>query len=480
MKSFTDGGCASFYRSSGSSATHPGKHFLTRQPPVAWFERPFNSVRRRATIPLPMRLAPLLALLSLSAFADVLSPTLDVKPSGDNLVLRLDGTADIPNAAADWAPLVHVEYLFVPLRVERRVERIPGLLRWSVQRVTEGREISLGFARARIVSDAVADNLPYLEARPYLVAGQFAGIYRARLVIDPARQSDRLRARALPAAAAQAEARWGDPADFARKSREMQLAVEEDAAALQRLARDLEALWNRWRATPHPGDEWSSGLESWRARFERFPSRNDLRPAHALVSFMPAARSAIGEACQALTLLAETCERAMGEAADKRLSSRAVEAAALRAHGALLGLDRAAGRREPAPDLEHLRVAMETLRSAPESLRAWYESWRSGGPGHDVEFWPAQRARFEGVLTESLFMVGRAAPPSVYEDLAGIARLLFADVASARGRNPSLLAAYGSRILKETAVPLDEDWLKASRQELKERLGRVERVLESK
>ncbi|MEK7467832.1 MAG: hypothetical protein AAB074_10500 [Planctomycetota bacterium] len=427
-----------------------------------------------------MRLAPLLALLSLPAFADVLSPTLDVKSSGDNLVLRLEGTADIPVAAADWAPLVQVEYLFVPLRVQRRIERIPGLLRWTDLRVTEGREISLGFARARIVSDAVADNLPYLEARPFVVAGQFAGLYRARLVLDPARQSVRLRARSLPAAAAQAEARWGDPADLPRKSREMQLAVEEDAAALQRLARDLESLWNRWRAAPQAGDEWTSGLESWRARFERLPARNDLRPAHSIVSFMPAARSAIGEACESLVSLAETCEKSMGEPAGKRLASRVVEAAALRAHEALTGLDRAAGRREPGPDLEPMRAALATLRAAPDNVRGWYEASQSGGPGHDAEYWPAQRMRFESVLTESLFMIGRSAPPSLYADLAAIARLLFAETAPASGRNPSLLAAYSSRILKETAAPLDGEWLKACGQELKERLSRVERVLESR
>ncbi|KAF0240260.1 MAG: hypothetical protein FD180_5000, partial [Planctomycetota bacterium] len=267
-----------------------------------------------------MRLAPLLALLSLPAFAEVLSPTLRVERSGENLVLRLEGTADIPRATADWAPLVEIEYLFVPLRVERRIRRIPGILRWTEQRVTAGTEITLGFGRARVLSDAVEDNPPYIEARPFVVAGQFAGIYRARLVLDPARQ--RIRARSIPAAAASAETSWGDPADFARRSREMRLEIEGDAAALQRLARDLESLWDPWRAAPHPGEKWSEGIKSWRARLEPLPARNDRRPANAIVEYMPAARSAIGEACESLAALADARERSMEKSAELRLASR--------------------------------------------------------------------------------------------------------------------------------------------------------------
>jgi hypothetical protein len=440
------------------------------------FERPFNKSKRRDTMDLPMRLAPLLALLSLPAFADVFTPTLDARASEGNLVLHLEGTADIPRAAADWAPLVDVEYLFVPLRVERQVHRLPGLLTWKTARVVEGREVSLGFGRARIVSDAVEDNSPYLDARPFVVAGQFAGLYRARLVLDPARQSVRLRARSLPAAAATAEARWGDPVDLARMSSDLRKAVEEDAYTLQILEEKLEALWQRWRTAPRVGDDWGKGLESWRARFELLPARNDLRPAHGIVEWMPAARSAIGEACEALVSLADACERVIGEPVEKRTASREVEAALGRARGAMAGLIRAAARREPAPDAERVSAAIGVLREAPRRLLSWVEAWRAGKAGHTAADWPAERARIQDELTGALFLIGRAAPAGSYEDLAGISRLLFADAAPAGGRNPSLLAAISLRILKETSAPPDEDWLSWGR-ELAERLGRVEKVL---
>ena len=74
--------------------------------------------------------------------------------------MQLEGTADLPRAAADWAPLVDVEYTFTPLRAEKRLHRIPGLLAWDAEVLVRGREVSLGFGRARVVPDAVADNPP--------------------------------------------------------------------------------------------------------------------------------------------------------------------------------------------------------------------------------------------------------------------------------------------------------------------------------
>jgi hypothetical protein len=260
----------------------------------------------------------------------------------------------------------------------------------------------------------------------------------------------------------------------------MRLEVEEDAAALQRLARDLEALWDSWRAAPHPGEKWTDGLNSWRARFELLPARNDRRPSHGIVEFMPAARSAIGEACEALAWLADARERSMSEEAGKRMASRVIAAAEARVNEALSGLDRAAGRPEPGPDAERVRAAIGILRAAPARLRAWHDAWRAGRAGTTTAEWSAERDRVRGDLVEALFLAGRAAPPAAYADLAEIARLLVSDPPPASVRNPSLLAAYASRILKETQAPLDEDRLWSIGQELERRLGRVERVLESK
>ncbi len=429
----------------------------------------------------PMLRAPLLlALLALPAAADVLSPTLSVQASGENLVLRLDGTADVPRAAADWGPLVNVEYLFVPVIVEKRLERVLGVVTWTVKSEREGAEVSLGFGRARISSDAVADNPPYLEARPFVVAGQFPGIYRARLVLDPARQSVRLRARPLPAASAMAQARWGDPADLPVRMRELRRLVEEDAATIQRLGRDLEGLWGRWRSAARAGDEWTAELAEWRARMETLPPRNDRRPAHAIMGSMPAARGAIAEACAALQALAEACETAMGEPAAKRQSLPRVELAAARAHAALLGLDRAAGDRAALPDSERAAAALAALRGAPAAFREWYEGWKSGRPGHAAEDWPAARVRFEEELTEALFELGHASRPGQYAGLAELARLLLADLPPGPGRNPSLLSAYASRILKETAAPLDEGWASFCAEQVELRLGRLEKDLETR
>lgn len=430
---------------------------------------------------LPMLRAPLLlALLALPSAAEILSPALRVQPTGDNLVLRLEGTADVPRSAADWGPLVDVEYVFVPLIVEKRLERVLGVVKWTVKSEREGTEVSLGFGRARIVSDAVADNPPYLEARPFVVAGQFPGIYRARLVLDPARQSVRLRARPIPAASAAAQARWGVASELPLRARELRRQVEEDAATLQRLGRDLEGLWGRWRAAARAGDEWTAELAEWRARVEVLPSRNDRRPAHAILGWLPAARSAVAEACAALQALADACEQAMAEPAGKRLSSGQVEGAARRAHDALTGLERAAGGREVLADAERTAAALATLRAAPAFLRTWHNSWKNGVPGHSSDEWPAARARFEESLTEALFDLGRASPAGGYAGLAEIARLLLADLPPGPGRNPSLLSAYASRILKETAGPLDEGWLGFCGQQLDLRLGRVEKDLETR
>ncbi|MCE9580959.1 MAG: hypothetical protein K8T20_00430 [Planctomycetes bacterium] len=427
-----------------------------------------------------MRAATLLALLALSASADVLNPALRAQVSGGNVALRLEGTADLPRAATDWAPLVDVEYLFAPLRPERRVEKLPGGLNFVTTRLVEGREVSLGFGRARILSDAVEDNPPYLDARPFLVAGRFAGVYRARLVFDPARQSVRIRARGLPAATAAAEVRFGNPDDFEAQVAELRASVEEDAAALGFLARGLQGMWTQGSSTPRGGEEWTAALEDWRSRFEPLPGRNEHRPANAIATFMPAARSAIGEACEALAVLAEACDRAMALPIEKRRAVPEVDAAARRVREALSGVDRAAGRRELQPDLDQARGAVTVLRAAPAVLRAWYSDWRAGKPGHDAADWTAFRARTRESLTEALFVAGHASAPGVYPDLAAVARLLVADLPAGPGRNPSLLSAYSSRILKETATPFDEGWFQSCEQELAARLGRIEKGLESK
>ncbi|MCC6737636.1 MAG: hypothetical protein IT452_01215 [Planctomycetia bacterium] len=425
-----------------------------------------------------MRLSALLVVfLAARASADVLSPVLGVERSGDVLLLRLEGTADVPKDAADWGPLVEVEYSFVPLVVERTPVRLPGVPGWTARSVREGREVPLGRVRARILRDAVEDNPPYLEARPFAVAGLFPGIYRARLAVDPARQSVRLRARGLPAAAAVAEARWGDPADLSRRSREMRLRVEEDAATLQRLARDLEGLWDRWRSAARPGDEWTAELAEWRERMEMLVSRNDRRPGHAIAGWIPAARSAIGEACAAMQALAAACEQAMAQSPEKRRGSGTVEAAATRANRALEGLERAAGRRDASVDASAAREAARVLRSGAREPGAWLAAHEENLPGHGDRDWAAWSRNFEETMTDALFCVGRACPPSAYAELAAVARLLLADNPPSPGRNPSLLSACRSRILRESGGRPDEAWMRACELELESRLGRLEKAL---
>jgi hypothetical protein len=429
---------------------------------------------------LPMRAATLLVLLALSASADVLSPELRAQPSGENLALHLEGTARLPRTASEWAPLVDVEYLFVPLRLENREETLPGGLKLVTVHAVEGREVSLGFGRARVVSDAVEDNPPYIEARPFVVAGQFPGLYRARLVLDPARQSVRLRAKGLPPAEATAETRFGNPADFVPLVDALRTAADEDAFALGQRAHELKVLWAQGSTTPRGTEAWIAGLADWRSRFEMISARNELRPAHAIAPFLPAARSAIGEGCEALAALAEACDKAMALPVEKRRAVPGVDAAERRLDEALAGLERSAGHRDTSGDVDRARAAVAALRAAPAALRAWHDDWRAGRPGHGASEWTAFRSAFQASLTDALFQAGRASAPSRYPDLAAVARLLFADLPAGPGRNPSLLSAYSSRILKETATPLDDGWLRTCEQELGAPLGRVEKGLEPK
>jgi hypothetical protein len=421
--------------------------------------------------------APLLLLLlsACAAAGDVLNPTLRIEPRGGDLRLLVSGTSDLPRALADLSPLVHVEYQFVPRRVVRAGERRAAGLTLPVFRTEEGEPVSLGFHRARIATDAIEDNPALIETGPFTVAGQFAGLYRVRLVLEPARQRVRLRARGLPAASASAEAPWGNPARFGAQRRQARLEIGDDAATAFRLSRDLQALWEESLAEPRADARWTEALAGWRARIEPLPARNERRPGHAILDFMPAAKGALGEGFSALAALAAACERAMTLPPKDRAS--AVEWEMRRAQLAMIAVERAAGRPAGAPDAEAAAAAIEEMRAAPASLREWYGRWQTKAPGHGAAAWPAFERAFVERFVEALFTAGRAIPPDAYLDLAAAARAVLAEGPSTPQRNRSLLSAYSSRILGETSS-LDGAAVSAGEAELAERLGRVGKALE--
>lgn len=431
----------------------------------------------------PMR--PLLALLfslaAASASAEILNPTIQIESAGGNLRLHVSGTADLPRDLLR-DPLLHVEFFFVPLRVERRLTRIPGGFDLPVVGFTEGSPVSLGFRRARAIPDAVdpeGGRIPpsIIETEPFTVTGQFAGIYRARVTFDPARQTVQLRARNLPAARAEAQAPWGNPAEFAQQRRRARLELEEDCASARRLASDLDSLWALYRRAPQGDPGWTESLEAWRARLALLGPRNARRPSHAIVEAMSALKSSLAGVLETLSARGDLYAARMTVApADRPASDAALEILTRRSSLAIEDLDRALG--APAPTRDDARRALLALRHAPLALRAWHSAWVEKKPGFGSLDWESWANRQKAELVQALFTAGRATPASAYLDLALAGRALLADLPQGLGRNRSLLATYASRILEETDAPLDAAWVDACEREIAERLAAVERALE--
>ncbi|MBI2919586.1 MAG: hypothetical protein HYY18_00710 [Planctomycetes bacterium] len=429
-----------------------------------------------------MRLPALLfSLAAASACAETLNPTLQIEPAGGNLRLHLAGTADLPRDLLR-DPLIHVEFLFVPLRVERRAQRIPGGFDLPVVGLTEGTPVSLGFRRARAIPDAVdpeGGKVPpsLIETEPFTVTGQFAGVYRARVTFDPARQTVQLRARNLPVARAEAQIPWGNPADFPLQRRRAKLELEEDCATARRLAADLESLWTLYRRAPKGDAGWTESLDAWRARLALLEPRNARRPAHAIVETMPALRSSLAGVLETLSAQSDQFAARMAvPPAERPTPDPARESLSRRATLALRDLESALG--TPAPSADEALSALLALRHAPLALRAWHSAWLGKKPGFGSLDWESWANRQEADLVDALFIAGRAAPATAYMELALAGRALLADSPPGSGRSRSLFATYASRILEETTTPLDSVWIDSCEREIAERLARVERAVQ--
>lgn len=396
--------------------------------------------------------------LAAAARAGSLDAVLSVQPAGDGVSLRLRGVSDVPREVSDLEPLVHVEFSWVD----------PG----------SGRAVSLGMRRARLVTDAVEGNPAMIECAPLQVVGAFAGLYRADLVFEPTRQNIRVRALGLASFRSRAEAGFGDAGAFVEQARLARLEVEEDAATVRRLARDLEGLWERSRRAPAQDGGWSEGASRLRDRLATVPPRNRRRPAHAVLEFMPAARGAIDAACTDLAALADGCAAEMGRPPRER-NDASLAPAFLRVRAALAALERAT-RREPAPDLEAARAALATLKRAPAALRGWHDAWLTRAPGHDTTSWTAWRARFESDLLEAALVAGRGAAPERYLDLALAVRRILAELPPGLDQSPSLLSAYASRILGDAGALPDAAVLQDYEREILDRLERVEESMAPK
>jgi hypothetical protein len=431
-----------------------------------------------------MRLLAFTLVVSLSSFADSLSPSLEVEARGSGVALLLSGTADIPRDLAFRDPVVHVEFLFVPLSVGRDVQIGPWGIRLGDVGATPGREVSLGFTRARLVPDAVVDpetgrfEPSRIEADPFPVAGAFAGLYRARVHLDPARQNLKLRGSGLPRLRATADARFGDPATFGEQRRRVRLEIEADAVAARGYLRDMRELWESFRGGPANDARWVEAREAFRGRLDLVEQRNARRPAHDVVEFQPPARLALGEALAAIDGLSRAVDGLlMKDPGARPLSDPAADAADLLAERALIRLETVIRRERPRPDSGAADRALAELRDAAGELREWHAFWGARKAGYEAAEWEGYRAVRTSSLAEALLALGRAAPPSAYVDVATVARRLLAGVSAPGAPQKSLFEAYGGRISGEIAAPLDAEWVEACEREIEERLSRIERSL---